>query len=65
MILQTIVTHCENTEMEVKLINDLPNEVIQKNIMGFLSNDDIRSFGMIGSKRLKVLADDALEKRRK
>ena len=51
--------------MEVRSINDVPNEVIQKNIMPFLSNQDIRSFGMTGCKRFKVLADDELEKRRK
>ena len=52
-------------ELEVKSINDLPNEVILKNIMTYLSNDDIRSFGRTGSKRFKVIADDELEKRRK
>ena len=52
-------------ELEVKSINDVPNEVIQKNIMAYLSNDDISSFGSTGSKRFKVIADDELEKRRK
>ena len=51
--------------MEVQSINDVPNEVIQKNIMKYLSNNEIRSFGMTGSKRFKVIADDELEKRRK
>ena len=53
------------TELEVTCIKDLPNEVIQKNIMKYLSNYDIRSFGMTGNKRFKVIADDELEKRRK
>ena len=60
-----LLSHCKNTDMEVKSINDVPNEVIQKNIMSFLSNEDIRSFGITGSKRFKVIADDELEKRRK
>ena len=51
--------------MEDKSINDVPHEVIQKNIMGHLSNHDVRSFGMTGSKRFKLIADDELEKRRK
>ena len=51
--------------MEVKSIKDVPNEVIQKNIMVYLSNYDVKSFGMTGSKRFKVIADDELEKRRK
>ncbi len=52
-------------ELEVKSINDVPNEVIQKNIMAYLSNDDVISFGKTGNKRFKVIADDELEKRRK
>ena len=52
-------------ELEIKSINDVPNEIIQKNIMTYLSNDDVSSFGMTGSKRFKVIADDELEKRRK
>ena len=51
--------------MEVKSINDVPNEVIQKIVMKYLSNNDVRSFGMTGNKRFKVIADDELEKRRK
>ena len=51
--------------MEVKSINDVPNEVIQKHVMKYLSNDDLKSFGMTGSQRFKIIADEELEKRRK
>jgi hypothetical protein len=53
------------TEIEAEFIHDVPNEVIQKNIMAYLSYDDIKSFSMTGRKRFKVIADDELEKRRK
>ena len=53
------------TELKAEFINDVPNEVIQKNIMVYLSYDDVRSFSMTGRKRFKVIADDELEKRRK
>ena len=52
------------TESEVKSIYDVPNEVIQRNIMKYLSNDDIMSFRTTGNKRFKAIADDELEKRR-
>ena len=51
--------------LPLKSINDVPNEVIQKNIMAYLSDDEIRSFGRTGTKRFKVIADDELDKRRK
>ena len=51
--------------MEVTSINDVPNEVIQKNIIKYLSKDDLQSFAMTGSKRLKKIAEEELEKRRK
>ena len=47
-----------------KSINDVPNEVIQKNIMSHLYHYDVKIFGMT-CWRFKVIADDELEKRRK
>ena len=51
------------TKLGVNSIDDVPNEVIQKNIMVYLSYNNVRSLSMTGSKRLKVIADDVLEKR--
>ena len=53
------------THMEVKSIEDVPNELIQKFILVHLSSDDVNSFGMTGCRRFKVIADDVLDKRRK
>ena len=49
---------------EVKFITDLPNEVIDKCVMVYLSDDDVRSFGSIGIERFKQMAENLLEKRR-
>ena len=51
--------------MDVKSIDDLPNEVIEKFLMIYLSNNDVTAIGMIGIKRIKELADRVLEKRSK
>ena len=51
--------------MAVKSIIDLPNEVIETFLTIYLSSNDVRSFGMIGNKRFKQMANDVLEKRRK
>ena len=57
-------TNCDNSDMRKSII-DVPNEVIQKFILVHLSCPDVRSFGMAGCKRFKVIADDVLGKRRK
>ena len=57
-------TNGDNSNMS-KSISDVPNEVIQKFILVHLSCTDLRSFGMTGCKRFKVIADDVLGKRRK
>ena len=49
--------------MEAKTITDLPNEVIDKSIMVYLSVNDLRSFARIGIERFKKLAEDLIEKR--
>ena len=51
--------------MEVKSITDVPNEVIQKYIMMYLTSNDVCSFGRTGVKRFKEVAEDVLEKRSK
>ncbi len=50
-------------EREVKSIMDVPNEVIEKSVMVYLSNNDVCSFGRTGIKRLKEIAENVLEKR--
>ena len=47
-----------------KSITDLPNEVIEKSIMVFLTFNDLRAFGGIGIERFKQMAEDVIEKRR-
>ena len=49
--------------MDIKSIIDLPNEVIEKFLMVFLSSNDVCSFGMTGIKRFKEIAEAVLEKR--
>ena len=51
--------------MDVKSISDLPNEVIEKFLMIYLSNNDVIAIGMTGIKRFKDLAHAVLEKRTK
>ena len=62
---QSNIDKFKSREIEVKSIKDVPNEVIQKNIMTYLSKDDVISFGKTGNKRFKVIAEDELEKKRK
>ena len=54
-----------NTTAEDKSITDLPNEVIEKCIMVYLSFNDLRSFGSIGIERFKQMAENVIEKRSK
>ena len=44
-------------------ITDLPNEVIEKCIMVYLSDNDLRSFGSIGIERIKQMSEDIIKKR--
>ena len=50
-------------EMEVKSITDVPNEIIHKSILVYLSSNDVLYFGMTGSKRFKQLAEDVMKER--
>ena len=52
------------TTAEDKSITDLPNEVIEKCFMVYLSVNDLNSFGRIGIERFKQMAEDVIEKRR-
>ena len=49
--------------MNAKSITDLPNEVIVKNIMVYLSFNDLRSLGSIGIKGFKEMAEDVIKRR--
>ena len=49
--------------MEVKSMPDVPNEIIQKNILVHLCSDDVRSFG-VTCVRFKAIGEDVLKKRR-
>ena len=46
--------------MAVKLITDVPNEVIQKCIIIYLSSNDLSCFAMAGNKRFKLLAEEVM-----
>ena len=43
---------------------DVPNEVIEKSLMVYLSLNDLRSFSRIGIERFKQMAENVIEKRR-
>ena len=49
--------------MGTKDINDLPNEVIEKFVLIYLSSKDVDSFGLTGSQRFKRIANSCLQKR--
>ena len=51
--------------MSVKSIIDLPNEIIEKFLMVYLSSNDVCSFGMTGVKYFKQIAENVLENRSK
>ena len=46
-------------------IADLPSEVIEKYLLIYLSNDDIRSFSKTGNKRFEKISKTVLDKRGK
>ena len=51
--------------MDVKTIYNLPNEIIVKNVLVYLSCKDILSFGMSGNRRFIQLAQMVVKQRRK
>ena len=46
-------------------ITDLPTEVLEKNLMGYLPCFDVQSIGMTGNQRLKDISDSVIQRRRK
>ena len=51
--------------MDIKSLENLPNEIIIKNVLVHLSSKDVLSFGMTGNDRFKELAENVIKKRRK
>ena len=51
--------------MEIKSLENLPNEIIIKNVLVHLSSKDVLSFGMTGNYRFKELTEKVIKKRRK
>jgi len=49
--------------METTSFIDLPNEIIEKHLLVYLSLKDVYSFGMTGNKRFKEVARDVIESR--
>ena len=50
-------------EKNEKSLMDLPTEVIEKNLLVYLVNNDIRSFSKTGNKRFEQISKAVLEKR--
>ena len=48
--------------MHTKSLVDLPNEVIEKYLLVYLSNSDIRAFSKTGNKRFERISERVLEK---
>ena len=51
--------------MDIKSLENLPNEIIIKNVLVHLSSKDVLSFGMTGNYRFEELAEKVIKKRRK
>ena len=51
--------------MDIKSLENLPNEIIIKNVLVHLSSKDVLSFGMTGNDRFKELVEKVIKKRRK
>ena len=51
--------------MDIKSLENLPNEIIIKNVLIHLSSKDVLSFGMTGNDRFKELSEKVIKKRRK
>ena len=51
--------------MDIKSLENLPNEIIIKNVLVHLSSKDVLSFGMTGNDRFKELSEKVIKKRRK
>ena len=51
--------------MNIKSLENLPNEIIIENVLVHLSSKDVLSFSMAGNDRFKELAEKVIKKRRK
>ena len=51
--------------MDIKSLENSPNEIIIKNVLVYLSSKDVLSFGMTGNDRLKELTEKVIKKRKK
>ena len=49
--------------MAIKSLENLPNEIIIKNVLVHLSSKDVLSFGMTGNDRFKELTKKVIKKR--
>ena len=51
--------------MEIKSLENLPNEIIIKNVFVQPLSKDVLSFGMVGNDRFKELTEKVIKKRKK
>ena len=51
--------------MNIKSLENLPNEIIIENVFVHLSSKDVLSFSMAGNDRFKELTEKVIKKRRK
>ena len=51
--------------MNIKSLENLPNEIIIENVLVHLSSKDVLSFSMAGNDRFKELTEKVIKKRRK
>ena len=55
----------KSSKSENKQIMDLPNELIEKYVLVYLSSKDVQSVGMAGNARFKKVAENVLKRRSK
>ena len=51
--------------MNIKSLENLPNEIIIENVLVHLSSKDVLSFSMAGNDRFKELTEKVIKKRKK
>ena len=49
----------------LRSIIDLPNEIIEKNVLSYLSSKDVQEFGRSGNNRLEEIANKVIDERSK
>ena len=55
----------KSSKSESKQIMDLPNELIEKYVLVYLSSKDVQSVGKAGNARFKKVAENVLKRRSK